>query len=422
MSEAPDLRNASIMTGMRRRNYLIYAAEGSFFIASGAFINAQTVMPALVVELGGDTVTVGILSVFVYFGVFIPQLFSARIVETIVWKKRWILAAGLAHRMLALGMGVAVLLFGGRHPALTLWLMIGFYASMQMGIGFATPGWYDMLAKLIDSSARGKLFGIRASIGSGGAFLCGLLLTWFLHAFPFPYNYGIGMVLAFIFQMASFFSQVWLVEDVPSQPIPRRSLPAYFSEMAPIIRNDHAFRRFLVGCALLTVAAMPVGFYAVYALSEFHVSISIIGEFTVIIVVSQMVSALVSGYMVDRFGNKRGIIIGATALLLASATATVAPSLAVFRLVFVFLGIHLGTEMYARYNIALELSAPHRSSTYIGLMNTLVAPFYLSGLLGGLLSAWIGFRGIFIIALLFSISGILFFVGKITDPRRHTGR
>jgi MFS family permease len=300
--------------------------------------------------------------------------------------------------------------------------MIGFYASMQMAIGFATPGWYDMFAKLVDSSARGKLFGIRASIGSGGAFLCGMLLTWFLQAFPFPYNYGIGMILAFLLQMASFFSQVWLVEDIPSHPAPRRSLSAYFSDMAPIIRNDHAFRKFLVGCALLTLAAMPVGFFTVHALREFHADMSIIGEFTLIVVVSQMVSALVSGYLVDRFGNKRGIVIGATALLLASATAIVAPSLAVFRLVFLFLGIHLGTEMYARYNIALEYSAPHRRSTYIGLMNTLVAPFYLSGLIGGLLGAWIGFRGIFIIALLFSISGILFFTRKINDPRRRAAR
>lgn len=405
---------------LRRRNYLLYAAEGSLFVASGAFINAQTVLPSLVVQFGGNTIAVGILSVFVYFGVFIPQLFSARLVEAIVWKKRWVLAAGLTHRLLMLSMASVVLLFGEHHPELALWLFIGFYALMQMGIGFATPGWYDMFAKLTDSSGRGRLMGLRAAVGSGGAFLGGILLTWFLVTFSFPYNYGIGMILAFLLQMGSFLSQVYLIEDVPSHAVPRKSLRDYFAEMMPILRNDHAFREFLFCCAILTVAAMPVGFYTVHALAEFHVDSSAVGEFTVIVVVTQMVAALAGGYLSDHYGNRRGILVGALALMMASVTAIFAPSLNVFKLVFVFLGIHLGTESYARYNIALDFSSMHRRSTYMGLMNTLIAPFYLSGLLGGVLGAWIGFRGIFIIALFFSVAGIIFLLRRIRDPRGRT--
>jgi MFS family permease len=401
----------------RRRNYLLYATEGSLFVASAAFINPQTVLPSLVVQFGGDTIAVGILSVFVYFGVFIPQLFSARIVEAIVWKKRWVLAAGLTHRLLMFSMAGVVFFFGAQHPSLALWLFIGFYALMQMGIGFATPGWYDMFAKLTDPSGRGRLMGLRAAVGSGGAFLGGILLTWFLVTFPFPINYGIGMAITFVLQMGSFFSQVYLVEDVPSHVLPRRTLRAYFAEMLPILRDDPDFRRFLLSCSILTVAAMPIGFYTVHALSEFHVDAAAVGEFTVIVVVSQMVAALVGGYLSDQYGNKKGLLVGSTALMLASVTAYAAPSLAVFRFVFVFLGIHLGTEAYARYNIALEFSRSRRHSTYIGLMNTLIAPFYLSGLVGGVLGAWIGFRGIFLIALCFSVGGIVFLARRIRDPR-----
>jgi MFS family permease len=414
----PESRSPAV----QRRNYLLYAAEGSLFTTSSAFINPQTVLPALVVGLGGDSIAVGILSIFVFFGLYLPQLFSARIIETIALRKRWTLIAGLVHRVLALGMGASVLFLGGRNPAAGRWLLIAFFGMTQLAMGFSTTGWYDMFAKLVKPSSRGRLIGIRTFFGSGGAFLCGLLLTWFLVTFPFPYNYGIGMVCAFVLQMGSWGCQTALIEDIPSHTLPRRSLIQYFSQMAPILRSDHAFRRFLLAAALLTLAAMPIGFFTVHALREFHTDASMVGEFTLIVVVSQMMSALVSGYIADHFGNKRVIVIGATALMLASTTAYCAPSLPLFRLVFVFLGIHLGTESSARYNIALEFGTPHRRSTYIGLMNTLVAPFYLSGLVGGLVGAWLGFRGVFALALLFSAAGLVFLGFLVSDPRRQPAR
>ena len=77
-----------------RRNIFLNALEGLLYISSGAFVSVQTVLPALVTRLGGSNVAVGLVGVIAYFGLFLPQLFAARYVETLPWKKPWVLFYG----------------------------------------------------------------------------------------------------------------------------------------------------------------------------------------------------------------------------------------------------------------------------------------------------------------------------------------
>ncbi|MEW6509471.1 MAG: MFS transporter [Bacteroidota bacterium] len=402
---------------IERKNFLLNAAEGALFISSTAFINPQTVLPALVSRLGGSNIVIGALGVLVYFGAFLPQIFSARHVETLPWKKKWALALGTTQRSFVLLTGVMLLAFGGDRPAIALWTFMVLYTLMQLAGGVTTPGWYELFAKLTPPRKRGRLVGIRTSLGGAGAFVCGLLLTWLLGTYAFPLSFALAFFCAYLLQMSSIATQYHLIEQAPSATTAHRPIDTFLRELPNVLRNNPPFRAFVSSSALLTVAAMPIGFYTVYALHHFHADESVVGEFTLTMVAVQVVSALVNGFIADRYGNKLVLAVAASALLLASLIALVAPTLGWFRLVYVLLGVNLGTETMTRYNISVEYGPANQRSTYIGLMNTMLAPFYLSGMVGGMLAEWLGFGAVFAGGVIFSVIGILALVQRVADPR-----
>ncbi len=79
--------------------------------------------------------------------------------------------------------------------------------------------------------------------------------------------------------------------------------------------------------------------------------------------------------------------------------------------------MNLGTELMARYNLAVEYGPPEQRSTYIGLMNTVLAPFYLSGIVAGWIVDHFGFTAMFIISMVFSVAGLYVLARRVVDPR-----
>jgi len=284
-------------------------------------------------------------------------------------------------------------------------------------VGVATPGWFDLFAKLTRPRMRGRLVGFRNSVGGVCAFAGGLFLTWILATFAFPTSYAIAFFAAFVLQMASLATLSALEETEPSSVSPRRPFFAFLKELPGVLKSNPPFRTFITACAILTFATMPVSFFTIYALERFNADESSIGEFTLIMVAIQVVSSLVTGFLADRYGNKTSLLVASVSLLGASITAIAAPTLAWFRLVYLFLGINLGTEIMARYNMSIEYGPTRKRSTYVGLMNTLLAPFYLSGLIGGILSEWFGLPAVFLIGGLASVAGITYLARNVREPR-----
>jgi MFS family permease len=404
-----------------QRNYLLNLADGLLFAASSAFLSLQIVLPALVVRLGGGNMTVGLLPLIVYAGLFLPQIFAARYVETLPWKKPWALQGGLVQRLAVLLIGVMVFTFAENSPGVALAGLLLLYLSMQMFSGITTPGWYDLFAKVTPLRKRGRLAGQRTSLGSLAAFLCGILLTILLGSYGFPNGYVLGFGVAFVLQSFSLLAQSFVVEAEPSVTLVRRSVGEYLKGLRDIFQTNAEFRRFIVSASCLTIANMPVGFFTVYALRRFSADESIVGEFTLAMMSAQVVSATITGLVADRHGNKVALVIAASGTLLATVWALLAPSAGWFRLVFLFLGFNVGSELMTRYNMSAEYAPVEQRSSYVALMNTLLAPYYVSALIGGWISDRFGFSALFAVSLLFSVIGIILLVGRVREPRLLAG-
>ena len=405
------------MTSIQRRNFRINVTEGALFVAGGAFISSQTVLPALVAKLGGSNVAVGSVAVILWVGLFLPQIFSARVVETLCWKKPWAIRFGAIQRVIVLLMGVLVLLFGADRPGLALAGFLTLFALNQIMLGVTTPGWFDLFAKVTPPTRRGRLVGTRNSIGGVAAFFCGLVLTWLLATLEFPLSFGIAFFCAFILQLGSIIVQFKLVEEEPSVVRGQRPISRFLRDLPRIVQGNREFREFLVASAFLVLATMPVGFFTVYGLKEFNADESAVGTFTLVMVAIQVVSAIVNGHIADHYGHKVALVCAATSMFCASVWALVAPSLAWFTLVYMFLGVNLGSELMIRYNMSIEYGPIAQRPTYVGLMNTVLAPLYLSSLAGAWISDLLGYKTVFLTGSIFSVIGIAYLVTRVKDPR-----
>ena len=402
-----------------RRNFLLNLFEGAIFIAGGSFISSQTVLPALVSRLEGGNVAVGAVGVITYAGLFLPQLFAARYAQTKPWKKPWAVGFGALQRCIVLLIGVLLLFAGHVPPSVALTLFLLLFIVLQVTVGISTPGWFDLFAKLTPVSRRGRLSGLRTSLGGFGGLLCGMLLTVLLTVLPFPWSYASAFLAAATLQWVSLGLQLGLVEDAPSPVMPSLGMGEYLRQLSAVLRSNREFRAFLFSSVFLVLASLPMGFFTVYALRRFHAPESVVGEFTLLLVAVQVVSALVNGYLADRYGNRVVVLLAGAAMLLASAWALMAPTLAAFRLVFVFAGMNLGSDLMARYNMSVEYGPVEQRSTYVGLMNTVLSPVYLFGLGGGWVSDRFGYETFFALGVIASCAALALFLFRVRDPRHH---
>jgi MFS family permease len=309
------------------------------------------------------------------------------------------------------------MVFGDSRPIVALWLFLVLLLFNQLLLGIITPGWLDLVAKLTPVNRRGRLVGIRNAAGGVIGFGCGAVLTWLLTAWSFPASYALAFFCAFSLQLASVVVQLQLVEPEPSAVAEPGSMIVFWKHLSRVFAEDKAFREFIFSLVFLTIAVMPVGFFTVYALSRFEMDESLVGEFTITLVAAQVASALLNGVLADRYGNKITLSVAAGGLLCASLTALLSPTLAWFRLVFVFLGVHLGSELMSRYNMSIEYGPPEQRSIYLGMMNTFLAPLYLSGMAGGWISDRFGYPAVFAVGAAFSLIGISFLILRVRDPR-----
>jgi MFS family permease len=104
-------------------------------------------------------------------------------------------------------------------------------------------------------------------------------------------------------------------------------------------------------------------------------------------------------------------------MLGASIIALTTPTIGWFMLSFALLGMTLGSELMIRQNLALEFSSIDQRSTYIGIMNTTLAPLYFAGILGGWIIDMIGFTSVFVFGSVCSVAGILLLMLTVREPR-----
>ena len=409
-------------------NFFSFVFDGAFFSMGIAFLESNTIFPALISQLTSNSVLIGLMSTIRNAGYLLPQLIVAGYAERLPYKKPLLRINGIINRLSVLMMAAIAFFLGGTNPGLALVGLIATNAIFALTDGIGGVPWIDMVAKTIPSTSRGRLFGVMQFIGGAGAFAAGFLIRQVLanESLTFPNNYSLLLIVGF-FLLCLSFTGTMMVREEAGVVRTGSSFRSYLGRLPEAWRCNRFFQRMMYTRMLYAFLYLSLPFYIVFARQKLGFPESAIGFFISAQMAGSIMAGLLWGYVGDRYGNRMVIRLSGVAAAATPALALLSSfmlrnglqSLAIipYLLLFATIGSTLSGMWMGFTNYLLELVDDVNRPTYIGMMNTLTAPFTFLPLLGGLLIQTLSHEALFISTLVFLLAGNIL-AATLPEPRK----
>jgi MFS family permease len=401
------------------RNYLAHLAHGMLSQTGFRLLNAPTFMPAYIMLLsGGSNLAVGLSSALQSFGMTLTPLIGANLIE----HRKRVLPVAFSTGWGMRGMILAISLTGLLLPTpWALWALLFFLGVFGLFQGMQGVIFNFLMAKLIPSSKRGRLTGLRN-------FLAGIisaLIAWISGQFlvgqtPTAAGYSYTFLLAFVLTSIGLSSLTAVREPEPPSVRPKQDLRTRLGQVPALLRDDRDFTRYFAARALATMGRMAMPFYILHEGHATALSGSTLGILTFAFTIAGTFSNLLWGPLGDRYGFRAsflssiGLWVGATALLML-----VSGTLWVTVIVFVGIGAAVQGFQNASQNMTLEFGSRDDLPVRIAIANTASElAGTLGPLLGGVLAALAGYRAVFAVSILFLALGGGVVARYVPEPRK----
>ena len=393
-------------------------ADGSLFWFGMSFISATTILPLFLSKLTTSPFAVALLAILGQASWYLPQLFTAGMIERTPFKMPIVAHLGFFTERLPTWILPIAALVSVRNPIFALVLFLGAYAWHGLGAGIVAPAWTDLIARCFPVERRGWFFGFSTFVGTGLGTIGAIFSGWLLERYPFPTNFALTFMAG-----AAAISLSWIFLAQTREPVDRvpdeilyRTGPSW-RRIVRILNEDRNFNRFLWARLLSNFGRMGLGFLTVAVIQRWDVSDNVIGIFTALMLVGQTLGNLLAGLVADRFGHKVSLELGQIISTAAFGLAWLALSPTWYYVVFLLIGINQGIAVVSGVLIAMEFSAPTYRPTYIGIANTAtgigntVAP-----LVGGTL-ATVAYRWTFAASAILGLIGLTIMWTLVREPR-----
>ena len=408
----------------RGRNVLLLGADYGLFLVGLAFASQATILPAFAAWLGAPNVLIGAIPAVMTLGWFLPSLFAAGHTETLPRQMPFIMRWTGWERAPYLVMALLAFFVADRAPGLTLAIVLALLLVSTGVGGLLMPSWMDLIGRTVPTATRGRFFALASLAAGVMGFGASFVVADVLARVPAPHGYGICFLLASAALGLSWAALAFVREPEGRPTRAPVALGAYLARVPGLLRRDRNLSWFLAARAFAIAGTMAGGFYTVYALRAWEAPPGRAGVFTALLVAGHALGTLTLGWVADHAGHRLVLLAGAAATVAASAVALLAASLATFEIVFVLVGFHTAAVGVSALNVLLEF-APTQDArpTYIGLGSTAMAPVaFATPLIGGLMADALGFRTVFVTALVVGLVGLVMLATLVHDPRRAVAR
>lgn len=379
------------------------------------FITIATVLPLFVRQLTDSNLLVGLIKAIASTGFFLPQILAARYIKSLKSKKPYLMTLAGIERIALLCLVPVTLWFAES----TFWLLILFYGCWTLynfSMGFNNPAYSTLITKIIPANRRGRLYGIGGAIGGALGIPASILVRHLLTNYGFPEGYALCFLFSFIALTISFLPLGFVRE--PILPVePRSGWKEHLVSSFDILKTDRDFRLYIYSQIFFAFNEMAAAFYTVYAINHLGATEGNVAVFTGLIMATRIIINPFWGFMADKLGNRRVLVLGTCCAILAPILAITLRSLTPFHVVFVFNFIGASAVWLASFNIAMEFSGVESVTTYTALRSTLTAPArVIMPLVGGLIADSIGYNTVFGLATFMTVIS-LYFLLKMNEPR-----
>lgn len=370
-THTPETLEAEVQRNYRW-NFNVNLLDGASFVMGASFISSGTVLPLFVSKLTDSALAVGLVAVIAQAGWFLPQLFTARAIERLPRKKPVVVNLGLFLERLPLFVMSLSPWLALRSPTLALLLFLFAYAWHNLGAGAVATSWQELIARIFPTQRRGRFFGLSIFLGTGIGILGAGVSARILATLAFPQNFLVTFLLATLFIALS-----WIFLSLTREPVgpvttAQQSNGEFWRALPALLKQDRNFRRFLITRLLVSLGGMGGGFLTVAALSRWQIADSTVGLYTGMTLAGQMIGNLIFGFLGDRYGHKRNLVISILASAASFALAWWSPFAEIYYAVFALQGVALSSMNVSGILLVMESAPQERRPTYLGLSNTAI--------------------------------------------------
>jgi MFS family permease len=401
-----------------RYNLTVNLLDGGFFGLGWGFGSIGTILPLFVSRMTSSALLIGLIPAIHAVGWQLPQLFMANSVARLRRYKPMVMLLTIHERVPYLGLALVALFLGTLGNKLALVLTFAMLIWQGLGAGFTANAWQSMLAKIIPSDWRGTFFGAQAALANILMSIAAIGAGFILDRMDAPINFTLCFVLTAVGMGLSYIFIGLTREPVDHEKtIPERQ-PSPWKGGLQILRRDKNFTAYLVIRLLSQFATMGFAFYIVYGLRRFGMSDLTAGFLTAALMITQTVANAVMGWLGDRLGHRSMLIAGSVAVTLSSLMAWGAPSIGWLYPVFILSGLANVAYWTIGMAITVEFGSEETRPTYIGLSNTLVAPFtIIAPLIGGWIAQAASFQATFMVSAVGGLVIAVLLLWLVRDPR-----
>ncbi len=402
-------RNNSQMDGEEKRAFRLILANGALFSFGMSFLDPDIVLSGFIHRLTGSAIAVGIVSGIVKAGWFWPQMIVSNLIEHQPRKMPVYTLSAVIRVTSLLLVTLMLFLAGDSSPGL---LFAAFLLLITCNVSFSGVAgipFMDVVAKTINSTRYGILFGFRQFLGGALAFGAGFAVRSVLSGetgATFPKDYALLFLFAAVVTALACASFMLVKEPVEAASRKRTPFARHMLRAPAILKHDLNYRRLFLIRTLASLSGMAAPFYVPFAVNTLGVGYETSGTFLSAGMAGVVISNVAWSYLSYRRGSTSLFFAGG---LLGLIPPSVALLVSLFSRQHV-LGDHLlvlyysvfacATSAAAAFAIAgsaflLETAPKQLRPTYIGFMNTLTFPFMFASVAAGLLIRLISYEFVF---------------------------
>jgi MFS family permease len=406
-----------------RLNYAANILDGAFFGFGIGFASFSTVIPLFVSLMTDSAVLIGLITAVHVMGWQIPQLLMARSVSRLTRYKPMVIWMTMHERIPFLGLALIAIFYRQLGNTAAIILTFAMLAWQGFGAGFTANAWQNLVSKVIPSEYLATFFGMQSSaanlLSSLGAVIAGLLIE----RQPFPYNFAECFLLCLAMMGLSYIAIAFVRESPHEVEVQVGAQMPLWHTIRDIMRRDRTFDWFLVGRTLVQFGTMAFSFYTVYAVGQLMAGAYAVGVLTSVLMITQVISNPLLGWLADRWSRKGVLEIGALAIFLSAMIARFAPSITWMYPAVILTAVANTAFWSISMAMTLQFGSDQERPTYVGMANTLIAPATIAApLLGGWLADAEGYPATFLFAALAGLAALVVFHFFVKDPKQKKGR
>jgi hypothetical protein len=420
---------------MHRRNYSLGILNGIFNRLGMNLTHPSLVLSVFVRALGGSNALVGLLSTIRFGGWFLPQFLAASWIQPFQRKSPIAVALEIVRILIYGVLGVLTYILSLSYPRLLLLIFFVLFTFSRLTTGSGALARLDAIGKVVSPLRRASFFATRNFWGGALVFGAGFLVRYLLdpnHGPSFPLNFTLLFALSSCSFIAATLAFAQIKETPDDTEQPHHSLKAQLARAPALLKQNLAFRRYLLVRVLLNMTSLAEPFYPILALDVLGAPASMVGLY----LSAMTLASILSNLLWQRVERARGVyfLLQISSLLtaLTPLLAAVLPWLMrsvgftveqhgllpayLFTDVFLLTGGSESGRAIGLMASLLGVAPDEERASYIGLVSTVLGVVSFLPILAGAIIDRIGFEPIF-----FAAAGLLLLGHLVTLRWKPTG-